>query len=135
MSKTDKKQIETDGNEVDTIEIPEYRAKLRYVMISAQKVRPFANLIRGINVDEALNMLQCYPNRGARILEKVLKSALSNAENLEAEAPEDLCVAKVLVDEGPMQRRWKAGSRGVSSVIQRKMSHVTIVLSYDNFTY
>ncbi len=107
---------------------PQYRAKHKYATISAQKVRVFANLIRGKYADEAMTLLQCYPNRGARMLEKVLKSAMHNAEDLRAPSIEDLRVVEVRIDEGPMQRRWRAGSRGVSTVIKKRSSHIGVVL-------
>ena len=65
-------------------QVPRYRAQHKFAQISAQKVRVFADLIRGKYADEAMTLLQCYPNRGARMLEKVLKSAMHNAEDLRA---------------------------------------------------
>ena len=80
------------------------------------------------NADEAMTLLECYPNRGARMLEKVLKSAMHNAEDLRAQNVDQLVVAEVRIDEGPMQRRWRAGSRGVSYVIKLRSSHISVVL-------
>ena len=74
---------------------PRYTAIHKYAPISAQKVRVFADLIRGKYADEAMTLLECYPNRGARMLEKVLKSAMHNAEDLRAPALDDLRVAEV----------------------------------------
>ncbi len=108
--------------------IPQYRAVHKFAPISAQKVRVFADLIRGKFADEAMTLLECYPNRGARMLEKVLKSAMSNAEDLRAQNLNDLRVADVRIDGGPMQRRWRAGSRGVSVIIRRRSSHISVVL-------
>ncbi|MCF0235050.1 MAG: 50S ribosomal protein L22 [Thermoguttaceae bacterium] len=107
---------------------PQYKATHKYAQISAQKVRAFANLIRGKYADEAMTLLQCYPNRGARLLEKVLKSAMHNAEDRRAASLEDLQVVDVRIDEGPMQRRWRAGSRGASVVFKRRSSHISVVL-------
>ena len=108
--------------------IPQYRAVHKFAPISAQKVRVFADLIRGKFADEAMTLLECYPNRGARLLEKVLKSAMHNAEDLRAQNLNDLKVADVRIDGGPMQRRWRAGSRGVSVIIRRRSSHISVVL-------
>jgi len=108
--------------------VPQYRAVHKFATISAQKVRIFADLIRGKYADEAMTLLSCYPNRGARMLEKVLKSAMHNAEDLRAPSIDDLRIVEVRVDGGPMQRRWRAGSRGVSSVIKIRSSHIHVVL-------
>jgi large subunit ribosomal protein L22 len=105
-----------------------YRAIHKFAPISAQKVRVFADLIRGKYADEAMTLLECYPNRGARMLEKVLKSAMHNAEDLRAQDLDELRVADVRVDGGPMQRRWRAGSRGVSVIIRLRTSHISVVL-------
>ncbi|MBQ2556828.1 MAG: 50S ribosomal protein L22 [Thermoguttaceae bacterium] len=108
--------------------VPQYRAIHKFASISAQKVRVFVDLIRGKYADEAMTLLECYPNRGARMLEKVLKSAMHNAEDLRAQNVDQLVVAEVRIDEGPMQRRWRAGSRGVSYVIKLRSSHISVVL-------
>jgi large subunit ribosomal protein L22 len=107
---------------------PRYTAIHKYAPISAQKVRVFADLIRGKYADEAMTLLECYPNRGARMLEKVLKSAMHNAEDLRSQNLDELKVAEVRIDGGPMQRRWRAGSRGVSVIIRRRTSHISVVL-------
>ncbi len=112
----------------NTDKVPQYRAMHKFATISAQKVRIFADLIRGKYADEAMTLLECYPNRGARMLEKVLKSAMHNAEDLRAQSLESLKVVEVRVNEGPMQRRWRAGSRGVSVIIRRRSSHICVVL-------
>ncbi|MBQ9372325.1 MAG: 50S ribosomal protein L22 [Thermoguttaceae bacterium] len=107
---------------------PRYTAIHKYAPISAQKVRVFADLIRGKYADEAMTLLECYPNRGARMLEKVLKSAMHNAEDLRAPALDDLRVAEVRVDGGPMQRRFRPGSRGASRIFVHRSSHISVVL-------
>ena len=113
----------------EVMNIPQYRAVHKFASISAQKVRVFADLIRGKYADEAMTLLECYPNRGARMLEKVLKSAMHNAEDLGSSDVDNLYVSEVRVDGGPMQRRWRAGSRGVSTVIMIRSSHITVGLS------
>ena len=116
-------QKETDRNE----EL-RYRAVYKYAPISAQKVRVFADLIRGKFADEAMTLLSCYPNRGARMLEKTLKSAMYNAEDRKSPNYGNLRVTEVRVDGGPMRRRWKAGSRGASRVMKIRSSHISVVL-------
>jgi len=63
----------------------QYRAKQRYADTSPRKIRPFADLIRGRNIDEALELLRFYPNRGAKLLEAVVRSALGNADDQECQ--------------------------------------------------
>jgi large subunit ribosomal protein L22 len=87
-----------------------------------------ADLIRGKYADEALEILRYHPNRGARMLEKVLKSALANAEDRRATHINDLKVVDVRVDGGPMARRLKPKARGMASVIKKRMSHISVAL-------
>ncbi len=105
-----------------------YEAKHRFARISPRKVRPFADLIRGKSADEALNILRYHPNRGARLLEKVVKSALANAEDRRAANVNRLRVVDVRVDGGPMVKRLRPRARGMSTVIKKRMSHISVAL-------
>jgi large subunit ribosomal protein L22 len=105
-----------------------YEAVHRYARISARKVRPMADLVRGKFADDALNILRLHPNRGARMLEKVLKSALANAEDRRAENLKSLVVTDVRVDGGPMVKRMRPRARGMSMVILKRMSHIRVAL-------
>jgi large subunit ribosomal protein L22 len=105
-----------------------YQAVHRYARISARKVRPIADLIRGKLADDALNVLRYQPNRGARMLEKVLRSALANAEDRRATNLNNLMVIEVRVDPGPMFRRMRPRARGMATLIKKRMSHIHIVL-------
>ncbi len=105
-----------------------YEAKHRFARISPRKVRPIADLIRGKFADEALNILRYQPNRGARLLEKVLKSALANAEDRRAPNLSDLVVVDVRVDGGPMTRRMRPRARGMAHVIKKRMSHIRVAV-------
>ena len=105
-----------------------YIAKHRFAPISPTKVRAFADLIRGKYADDALNLLGCYPNRGARMLEKVLKSAIANAEDRRESSIRNLLVKDARVDCGPFSKRWRPKSRGSSTVIIKRTSHLTIEL-------
>src|SRR5262249_32449928 len=82
-----------------------YRATFRYADMSARKIRPFATLIRGRMADEALELLRFLPNKSARILEQVLKSALGNAEDRGAHDIDELVVVESRVDGGPIMKR------------------------------
>jgi len=105
-----------------------FKATYRYARISARKVRPLADLIRGKFADEALEILRYQPHRGARMLEKVVKSAMANAEDRRAEDYDTLIVSEVRVDGGPMFKRMMPRSRGMATTILKRMSHIRVVL-------
>lgn len=105
-----------------------YTAVHRFARISARKVRPLADLIRGKFADDALDLLKYQPHRGARMLEKVLKSAMANAEDRRAQNLSRLYVADVRVEGGPMFKRMMPRSRGMASTILRRVSHIRIGL-------
>ena len=103
-----------------------YEAVHRFARISARKVRPIANLIRGKHADEALDLLRYQPQRGARLLEKVLKSALGNAEDRRARDVQNLVVTEARVDEGPMFKRVRPRARGMAFLVKKRMSHIHV---------
>ena len=103
-----------------------YEAVHRYARISARKVRPLADLIRGKHADEALDLLRYQPQRGARMLEKLIHSALGNAEDLRAPNVGGLRVVDARVDGGPMFKRMRPRARGMAHVIARRSSHITV---------
>lgn len=103
-----------------------YTATHRHARISAQKVRPLATLIRGKKVDDALAILRYQPQRGARMLEKVLKSALGNAEDQRAPNIGGLRVIDARVDGGPMFKRVRPRARGMAHIIKKRFSHIKV---------
>jgi large subunit ribosomal protein L22 len=105
-----------------------YQAKYRFARISPRKVRPLADLIRGKLADEALDILRFMPHRGARMLEKTLRSALANAEDRRATNLHHLMVTDVRVDGGPMFKRMRPHARGMASVILKRFSHIHVAL-------
>lgn len=105
-----------------------YTATHRFARISARKVRALADLIRGKHADEALEILKYQPQRGARLLEKVLKSALGNAEDLRAANVNNLVVIDARVDGGPMFKRIRPRARGMAFQIKRRMSHIQVAV-------
>jgi large subunit ribosomal protein L22 len=105
-----------------------YQAVYRFARISARKVRPLADIIRGKFADEALDLLRYQPQRGARMLEKVLRSALANAEDRRAQNLSHLIVTDVTIDAGPMFKRMRPHARGMASVIKKRMAHIRVVL-------
>jgi large subunit ribosomal protein L22 len=107
----------------------EYQASHRFADMSARKIRPFATLIRGRPADEALELLRFLPNKSARLLEQVLKSALGNAEDRGARNIDDLVVLESRVDDGPIMKRIMPRARGTAYPIKRRYSHVRVTLS------
>ena len=107
----------------------EINAKLRYLRMAPRKVRLMADLIRGKSVDEAQAILNFSTKRSALPLLKLLNSAAAGAKkNLEIEQS-NLWIAKITVDEGPKLKRWRARSRGQAFEIQKKTSHINLILS------
>jgi large subunit ribosomal protein L22 len=107
----------------------EYRASHRFADMAPRKVRPFATLIRGRAVDEALEMLRFLPNKSARLLERALKSALGNAEDKGATNLDDLFVSESRVDGGPIMKRIMPRARGTAYPIKRRYCHIHVALS------
>ena len=105
-----------------------YTAIHKFARISPRKVRALADLVRGKFADEALDILRFQPHRGARMLEKVIKSALGNAEHQQAPAVADLVVIDARVDGGPMFKRIRPRARGMAFGIKRRMSHIKVAL-------
>ncbi len=107
----------------------DYTAKHRYADMSARKIRPLAALIRGRMADEALELLRFYPNKSARLLEQVLKSALGNAEDRGARDVDELVVIESRVDGGPMMKRIQPRARGTAYPIKKRFAHIHITVS------
>jgi len=107
----------------------QYTAHHNFADMSARKIRPFASLIRGRTADEALEMLRFLPNKSARLLEQVLKSALGNAEDRGAHGIEDLVVIESRVDGGPMMKRIMPRARHQAFRIKRRYSHIHVTVA------
>lgn len=106
------------------------RAVLMYERISPRKARLIGDLIRGKNVDEALAILALTPKAGARVMEKLLRSAIANGqEKEEADDPDALRVSEVQVNQGPTLKRFRPRARGRATMIRKRTSHITMVLS------
>jgi len=104
------------------------RATAKYVLISPYKARLVIDLIRGKKVDEALDILRFTPKKAARIIKKVLESAIANAENNYGMDIDKLYVSEAYVNEGPRLKRIWPRAWGRASRILRRMSHITIVV-------
>jgi len=108
------------------------KASAKYVRITPRKMRLVADLVRGKKVNEAVNMLGFTNKRAAGPIEKVVRSALANLMQQDAAAkldPADAIVQEIRVDEGPMLKRWRPRAMGRAYHIQKKTSHLTVVVS------
>jgi len=103
-------------------------AKLRYLRIAPRKVRLVADLIKKKKVEQAQTILNFTTKRASKPLLKLLNSAVANAKNSFQLNLSNLYIFKITVDEGPKYKRWRARSRGMVHEIQKKTSHITIVL-------
>lgn len=104
----------------------EVAARLKNASISAQKVRLVADQIRGLPVGKADELLTFSPKKAARLLKKLLASAMANAENNEGLDIDELRISTVFVDEGPTLKRFKARAKGRGNRILKRSSHITL---------
>ncbi len=104
------------------------RAIARYIRISPRKARTVIDLIRGKRVNDALAILMYTPKAASPVVEKLLNSAIANAENNLSMDRNDLYVAEVYANPGPTLKRFVARSRGSASPMLKRTSHITIVL-------
>jgi len=105
------------------------RAHTRFIRQSPYKVRRVLDLVRGLPVEEAEHLLRL-TNRGAAApIAKTLRSAVANAEHNHALDSEDLVIAEAFADEGPTLKRWRPRARGRATRINKRTSHITIVVS------
>jgi large subunit ribosomal protein L22 len=112
-----------------TAEQQEVRAVAKWVRMSPRKARLVAEHIRGRSVPEARTVLAFTPRAAARELEKVLRSAVANAEANHNLVGDELVVSSAFVDEGPVLKRWRARARGRAARIRKPMCHITVVLA------
>lgn len=107
----------------------EVKASARYVRIAPRKVRIVVDLVRGKAVGEALAILRNTPKAASPLVEKVLKSAVANAEHNYDLNAEDLYVSKAFVDQGPTLKRYRPRARGMATRILKKTSHITLMVA------
>src|SRR5438093_7655361 len=112
-----------------TVETQTVRAQARWVRTSARKARLVTEHIRGRSVPEARTVLAFTSRAAAREIEKVLRSAVANAEANHNLDGDNLVVSAAYVDEGPVMKRWRARARGRAVRIHKPMCHITVVLS------
>ncbi|KPK43639.1 MAG: 50S ribosomal protein L22 [Nitrospira bacterium SM23_35] len=107
----------------------ESKAILRYARITPRKARRVVDLVRYKNAGDALIFLRYMPYRGARFVEKLLKSAIANAEQKKAVNPEEMKITQAFVDQGPVMKRVEPRAMGRANIIRKRSSHITLVLS------
>jgi len=106
----------------------EVKAESRYVWQSPRKVRLVVDRVRGMDAVRALSVLSLMPQRAAQPVHKLIKSAVANAENNFGMLGEDLYIAHISADEGPVRRWRRFGARGRFKPILKRSSHVTVIL-------
>ncbi len=108
----------------------ETRAVLKYARMSPRKVRRVVDLIRGKKAGEAMLALRFMPYKAARTVEKVLKSAMANAEQADSGMDaEEMSISAAFVDNGPIMKRMRARAMGRANTIRKRSSHITLYLS------
>ena len=110
----------------------EAKAILRYARISSRKVKIDADLIRGKKVDEALAIVKFTPKASSEILEKLLKSAIANAENNHGMNRGNLIVSEIYANQGPTLKRIRPAAKGSAVRIRKRTCHITIVVKEEN---
>lgn len=107
----------------------ETTAKLSYARISPQKCRLVADQVRGLPVEQALQILAFSPKKAAGLVKKVLESAIANAEHNDGADIDELKVAKIYVDQGPTLKRMRARAKGRGTRILKRTSHITVAVA------
>jgi ribosomal protein L22 len=119
MAKADDKQPEA----------PIVRAKARFVRVAPRKARLVADQVRGMPVEEARTLLEFSSRGAARDLQRLLDSAMANAEANHDLVADDLRISDIRVDEGPTLKRWRARARGRATRVEKKTSHLSVALT------
>ena len=110
----------------------ESKAKLRYARVSPRKARRVIDLIRGQKAGDAMLKLRFMPYRAAKNIEKLLKSAMSNAEQAGGSVDaETMIISQALVDPGPVMKRMRPRAMGRANIIKKRTSHITLFLTGD----
>ena len=114
--------------EENTIVVSEAKATLKYARISARKVKIVADLIRGKDAQEALSIVKFTPKASSEVIEKLLKSAIANAENNHGMNSANLYVDQIYANQGPTLKRIRPAAKGSAVRIRKRTSHITVVL-------
>jgi large subunit ribosomal protein L22 len=106
----------------------QFESKSKFVRVSPYKLRPYADVIRGKNVEQALNWLATCPVKKVIPIEKMLKSAAANAKHQNGIEVKELVISDIRVDEGPMFRYYKAGAMGRANIQRRRLCHMSVIV-------
>ena len=107
----------------------ETAARLKFTRLSPQKARLVADLVRGKPVARALEILEYQPQKAARVIKKVLESAIANAEQNEGADIDELRISRIFVDEGPVMKRVRPRAKGRANRILKRTSHITVLVA------
>lgn len=107
----------------------EVRAQARYIRVSPIKVRRIIATVKGKQVADGLNTLRFMPQKPARMLDKLIRSAAANAENNHGLNVDNLVILNITADQGPALKRWRARARGRGARILKPTAHIAVVLS------
>ncbi|WP_300677271.1 50S ribosomal protein L22 [Nocardioides sp.] len=127
MSTTDRRSVSARRLSV-LGEEPGSFASARFVRITPLKARRVVDMVRGLQVDEALSLLAFAPQAASETVYKVLESAVANAETTEGLNRGDLVVSVAMVDEGPTMKRWRPRAQGRATRINKRTSHITLAV-------
>ena len=128
MAKAAEKKKETE-EELEEQEAVTATATARFVRISARKLRLVCDLVRGKSIAEARSVLAFTPRGGSIVVEKVLLSAVANAENNLDLSGDELYISSIYVNEGPTLKRFRARAMGRASRIRKRTSHITVIVT------
>ena len=110
----------------------EVRAVAKYIRISPQKVRLIIDVVKGKQVETALDLLKFMPQKAAAIIEKVIKSAVANADQYPDIEVDSLVVRNIIADQGPTLKRFRARARGRGTRILKRTTHITVILAEES---
>ena len=110
----------------------EVKAVAKYMRISPRKVRVLIDSIKGKSAEKGLDHVKFMPQKGARMLEKLIRSAVANADQNPNVDVDSLVIRNIYVDQGPTLKRFRARARGRGSRILKRTSHITVILAESN---
>jgi large subunit ribosomal protein L22 len=110
----------------------EVRAVAKYIRISPQKVRLIIDVVKGKQVEAALDLLKFMPQKAAAIIEKVIKSAIANADQYPDIDVDSLVIRNIIADQGPSLKRFRARARGRGTRILKRTTHITVILAEES---
>ena len=106
----------------------EWEATLKYARIAPRKARLVADIVRGMNADAAVSLLQFTPQKAAGIIRKLLQSAVDSASRASGVDEDRLYISRIAVDEGPTAKRWRPRAMGRATRIRKRTSHILVAL-------